>query len=82
MIYKRFGIQIQTNGSTIDFLITKSQDVADNLYSMIAYFINNSGGNKVVTIDNSLNITYGDNIMGNKFSEIENSTIINRSVAA
>ena len=82
MMYRRFGIQIQTNGSTTDFLITKSQDVADNLYSMIAYFINNAGGGKVVTIDNSLNITYGDKIMGDKFSDIENSMVINRSVAA
>ncbi len=81
MFYKNFGIQVQTNGSTTDFLITKNQDVADNLYSMISYFINDIKGNKVVTIDNSLNITHGDKIMGDKFSDIENSDIVNRSVS-
>lgn len=79
MLFKRYGIQIQTNGNTTDHLITKNQGVADKLYSMISYYIHNLEGNKAITIDNSLNIVSGDAILGDKFSEIENSTIVNRS---
>jgi len=82
MFFKRLGIQIQTNGSTTDHLITKDQSIANKLYSMISYYIHNLEGNMAITIDRTLNVVSGDMILGDVFSEIENSTITNRSEAA
>ncbi len=77
---KKIGIHIVTNGNTSDFLITKNKNSADKLYEMIAYFISVRGKNKSITIDNSFNVTYGDHVLGDKFSDIDNSNIVNRSV--
>lgn len=79
MLFKRYGIQVQTNGNTTDHLLTKSQEVADKLYSMISYYIHNIKPSQAITIDNSLNIIQGDAILGDKFSDIEGSTIVNKS---
>lgn len=78
LFYKRFGIKIQTNGATTDVLITQDESKADKLSAMIAYFINNK--ESAVTINSSLQIIEGDSIMGDKFNEIRNSVITNRSV--
>jgi len=80
--YKRYGVRIQTNGSTNDLLITKNQDFADRLLAMIAYAINNKEELLPLTIENYyLNPTLvkGDQIFGDKFSDLENSNIMNRS---
>ncbi len=76
---KKYGVQIQTNGVTTDFLITKNQKAAEKLYSLLAYCINNIDSNTKVTIDKSLTIHSGDMILGDQFKDIENSEIINRS---
>ena len=75
---KKVGVHIQTNGNTSDLLITNDRETSIRLYSMIAYYIANEV-NESVTIDNSLNVTYGDSVLGDKFSDIENSEVINRS---
>ncbi len=78
LFYKRFGIKIQTNGVTTDVLITKDEATANKLSAMLAYFINNKESS--ITINSNLQIIEGDSIMGDKFNEIRNSVITNRSI--
>lgn len=77
--YKKFGIQIETNGSTRNTLITRDQNEANSLYAHVLYCMNHPNKVQAFTIDKSMKITIGDQILGDQFKDIENSEIINRS---
>lgn len=79
--YKRFGVQIQTDGGTVDQLITKNKEAAKKLYTNLIYLINNFDKNKFsgpVTLYRNCHISR-DHIYGDVLSNIENSYIKNRS---
>lgn len=82
LFYKRYGVQIQTDGGTIDQLITKNKETSTELWMRLIILIKNYNKHEVskpITLYKNCDIKMGDHVLGDKFSEIENSFIKNRS---
>ena len=82
LFYKRYGVQIQTDGGTIDQLVTKDKDTSRELWVRLIILIKNYNRHEVsepVTLYKNCEIKIGDHILGDKFSNIENSFIKNHS---
>ncbi len=82
LFYKRYGVQIQTDGGTIDQLITKDKETSTELWMRLIVLIKNYNRHEVsgpITLYENCKIKMGDHVLGDKFSEIENSFIKNRS---
>ncbi len=84
--YTRFGVQIQTSAVTTDFIVTDNQKLAEDLHRHIAYYINeyathNAVINGITFVEEkgTVNIIQGDQILGDYFNEIKNSSIVNQS---
>lgn len=59
--FKRFGLSIETNGGTSDFIVAKGEKFAQNVLTLINRTIENSDGNKSFTINmDNRTITEGD----------------------
>ena len=71
-LYKknRYGIIIETNGKTRNFVITKTFKASMKLYAAVMYAMS-KGISQTVTIDHSMNIVSGDQIMGDQFKDIQ-----------
>ena len=78
LFYKRYGVQIQTNGYTIDQLETNDIETADELCMRLIVLIKKSNKNEITaptSLYKNCKVVEGDHILGDKISDIENSYI-------
>ncbi|MCW5213082.1 hypothetical protein VU04_09250 [Desulfobulbus sp. TB] len=81
LFYKRYGVQIQTDGGTVDQIITSDKESANELLIRLIVLIKNYNKHELseaITLYKDCKIS-NDHILGDKFSDIENSFIKNRS---